>query len=198
MDALTNMICFPRDQFYMVITLSLVVIGLVLYHVNYVNTHPTVDAPTFEPPPKLDRHSKPLVDRVDQAVDLRVGQITDNRMMDRLRTYDALTPPFRRNEYNHGGFLNTTYTQGFGGGSFVQMGYLSDGKLMLPLFGRRLHHDRYEYYVVHQDNPLVKIPIGQRNQKELYTDDKISVKGYPNEMQVNIYSMDYPSAPLVL
>lgn len=196
MDSLTNMICFPRDQFYMVITLSLIVIGMVLYHVHYVNQVSRLNDMELGRPnkPRIDESVSELVDTVDRAVDLKVGQITDNRMMDRLRTFDALTPPFRRNEY---GFLNPTYTQGFGGGTFAQMGYLGDGKSMLPLFGRRLHHDRYEYYVVHQDNPLVKIPVGARNQKELYTDDSISVKGYPNKMQVNIYPMDYPSAPLV-
>lgn len=203
MDSLTNMVCFPKDQFYMVVVLSLVIIGLVLYHVSYVNKQSQAPHQPAEPPGSIDdnlsnghtseRPRVPIRRVVDDAVDKRVGNLVDARLTDRLRTYDALTPPFRRSPYEH---LQPIYTQG-GGGSFVQMGYLQKGSLMLPLFGRRVQRNRYEYYVTHQDNPMIKIAVGERNQQELYGGDEINVNGYPGPMKVNLYSVDYPYSPLI-
>lgn len=190
MDVLTDTICFPKDQFYMVIVLSLVIIGLVLY---YRVQCPVNQTPDVIHQPKYRPSNADVDSHIDSHVYGHIDHHISSRIQDHLRTYDVLTPPFRRSPYPH---MRPIYTQG-DVGSFMQMGYVQSGALMLPLFGRRIQRNRYEYYVTHKDNPMIKIAVGGRNQTELSNGDELSVNGYDNPMKVNLYSVDYPYSQLV-
>lgn len=93
--------------------------------------------------------------------------------------------------------------------SFEQIGTLSSvakgnddddnqrSKIILPLFARRLHHDRYEYYTVTENDMKLRIDIWHNNRvcsdtqigcDEIYDGDIVKVPSYNGEFIVSKYS----------
>lgn len=86
--------------------------------------------------------------------------------------------------------------------SFEQIGTLSSviserEKIILPLFARRLHHDRYEYYTVTENDMKLRIDIKHNNRvcsdtqvgcDEIYDGDVVSVPSYNGDFVVSKYS----------
>jgi len=62
---------------------------------------------------------------------------------------------------------------------------------IMPLFGRRLHSDNWEYYTTHHLNTSLKIPM-EDIKRELYDKDIVSVMGYQSKFVVEIYDFDKP------
>lgn len=63
---------------------------------------------------------------------------------------------------------------------------------MLKLFGRRTDTNRWEYYVMHHDDPSLKIPIDSKRNDELYNRDDVHVPGYPGRFKVQLYDYETP------
>lgn len=121
---------------------------------------------------------------------------------DYRKLQDILKPASRRysmtpNGYIPGGVFNIP-TQGFYD-SFQVMGFLAASKrsgLMLKLFGRRTDKEKFEYYTIHNEDPLLKIPLDYT--KELYTDDIIAVPGFIEKFKVTLYDFQSPRyVPLI-
>jgi hypothetical protein len=111
--------------------------------------------------------------------------------------HHPLTPPVRRNPYTAGMFPTVPIGIPTRGeyGSFQQMGFLhnpNDQTQAMPLVGRRLHSNQYEYYTFHHNNPQIKIPIKLPGNKEINDGDNINVYGYTAPLQVKIYDLDGP------
>lgn len=62
---------------------------------------------------------------------------------------------------------------------------------IMPLFGRRLHSDNWEYYTTHHLNTSLKIPM-EDIKRELYDGDEVNVIGYQSKFIVEIYDFDKP------
>lgn len=79
-------------------------------------------------------------------------------------------------------------------GPFHQMGYLhnpTDPDQAMPLMGRRIHSNQYEYYTFHHGNPNIKIPI--KNNREIEDGSDVTVSTYPGvTFNAAIYEVDVP------
>lgn len=138
----------------------------------------------------------------DVVDDLAVGELPPVRR-DYRKFQDPLKEPTRRYVgYPHEvrfpefGWRNHP-TQGVFP-SYQMMGYLKkkgkkkDPERMLKLYGRRTDTYKYEYYVIHHEDPELKIPLERRGDQELYDGDLIKVPGYPGEYQVSLYDFEAP------
>lgn len=119
--------------------------------------------------------------------------------IDMLRFLHPLTPPVRRSQssfpYTRGIFPINTPTRGEYG-PFHTMGYLyntDDQELAMPLIGRRIHSNKYEYYTFHHKHPEIKIPINITGDKEINHGDTVNISSYPDtNFTVSIYETDVP------
>ena len=130
------------------------------------------------------------------------------------KTYnDPLTPPFKRDDYmipahvvdpNRFGL----YTRG-GPTAFKKMGYLTDPSgnagdpyKFLTLMGRQKYYNstQYEYYVVSTNrDENIKFDL-EKNKRELFTGDKVTVSQLNNKVyDVNIdKNLDYEYSPYIV
>ena len=181
-------ICFNRNNFYLVIILGLATIVYVM-HINYVSIQ--------------ERTNPEKQDKVEVVV--RTNELAPDRIptvfRDVQRIVHPLIPPIRRGPYQlsyhqglrQSGFVNTPTRGEYG--SFHQMGFLSNknnSEQTVPLIGRKLHSNQYEYYTFHHMNPNVKIPLKIRGNRELYTDDTVTVPSYTDKFTVTKYDIDQP------
>ena len=76
---------------------------------------------------------------------------------------------------------------------FSQVGFVSrkKGSKMMPLYSRQIDNYKYEYYVINTETN-VKIPVYNKNDTELNTNDEIFIEGFNKYYKVNIYNMDSP------
>ena len=183
-------ICFNRSNFYLIIILGIATIGYVM-HMNYISSQ--------------GRHGYELSKNVpDKEIEVIVR--TEEKAPDRYptvfrdlqRIVHPLIPPIRRGPFQ----LGNTRTSGFVNiptrgeyGSFHQMGFLNNKanpEQTMPLIGRKLHSNQYEYYTFHHLNPNVKIPLKIRGNRELYSDDTVTVPSYNDKFNVTKYDIDQP------
>jgi uncharacterized protein YdeI (BOF family) len=121
------------------------------------------------------------------------------RLEDMQRMTHPLAPPMRRGPFSYTGHRGPTAPVGIPTrgeyGSFQQMGFLhnaADPDQAMPLVGRRIHSNQYEYYTFHHNNPQIKIPIKIQSNKEINDGDEVTVSGYTTDMQAKIYELDVP------
>jgi hypothetical protein len=105
--------------------------------------------------------------------------------------YDIHAPPLRNNPYMTPPSNSTS--------SFSQIGILKQDGNILPLFGRLVSRDLWQYYTVSNTGtyPGIKLPLFNEKGKslmndtgshELYNDDTVTADGYDNKkMTVTIY-----------
>jgi hypothetical protein len=67
-----------------------------------------------------------------------------------------------------------------------------DPDRMLKLFGRRTDTYNWEYYATHHDDSTLKIPLGRKGDREIFSGDTISVPGYPGRFTVELYNYEAP------
>ena len=120
------------------------------------------------------------------------------RVEDLQRMTHPMAPPLRRGDFSYSGQLPTVPisvpTRGEYG-SFQQMGFLhntNDIDQAMPLMGRRIHSNQYEYYTFHHNNPSIKIPIKITGNREITDGQSINLDGYTDALQVKIYDLDAP------
>jgi len=83
--------------------------------------------------------------------------------------------------------------------TFQQIGMLTPSNggenKILPLFARRLHRDRWQYYAISNQHNDIKLPVkvgkksalDQAGVQEQYTGDKVYVEGYNELFDVRLY-----------
>jgi len=79
--------------------------------------------------------------------------------------------------------------------SWHQVGVLrqkvvTDPEQMMPLMGRKLNRNNWDYYTTNHLNTSLKIPIEQS--KEFYDGDEISIPGYNGTFVIEIYDYNKP------
>ncbi len=79
---------------------------------------------------------------------------------------------------------------------YSQVGILSQGELILPLFGRRMRRDKWQYYAISNTGTLnTKLPIringksatGEHGCDPIVSNDTVFVEGYKEMMSATIY-----------
>ncbi len=192
-------ICFNRNNFYLVIILGIATIAYVM-HMNYLTSLERQERQKRQEPKDRQEVKTVLVSRVDEQAPIRLPTV----FRDLQRLTHPLIPPIRRGPFslNYGQGIETGRSMGVINiptrgeyGSFHQMGFLnnkSNPEQTMPLIGRKLHSNQYEYYTFHHLNPNVKIPIKVNGNRELDADDTITVPSYPDKFTVNKYDIDSP------
>lgn len=130
------------------------------------------------------------------------------KMYDYKRAFDPLEQPARRipRDQMPPFYLKRLIdipTKGFPD-DFTQLGVLvnegditrNDQNRIIRLFGRQAYpsSNRYEYYtLISSGNDQIKIPIHNRNGKELYDDDHIYIKELDDKYRVYLHKYDEPT-----
>lgn len=156
-----NQICFNSTTFYIVIMIGL---AIMTYTISSI------------------------------YIDLKIKNVKQRhryhgRQIDLERMIHPMTPPMRRENVIP---INIPSRGEYG--SFHMMGYLhntADPKQTMPLMGRRIHSNQYEYYTFHHYNPIIKIPI--KINKEINDGEKVSISTYPGvNFTASLYDTDIP------
>jgi len=212
-----NRICLPVLHFTLLIFLALG--GLVWTLLNFMNNPlsslnnissnslPPTQPPSPPPPPPPPPPTEGQLDAIDS---LATGELPPRRR-DYRRLDDPLKEPRRR--YTTGGYgarpwgnvnIDTRgylepyhlvgYLNRMSGGKKAQAGdgRAIDSDRMLKLFGRRTDKYEYEYYVIHHNDPELKIPLDIRGDRELMDKSEINVPGYAGKYRVNLYEIEAP------
>jgi hypothetical protein len=125
-------------------------------------------------------------------------RLADDTNMDMRRYGHPMVPPVRRGPFNYyyppKEQINI-HTRGYPQ-PYHQIGYLytsetgeTEGKA-LPLMGRRLHTNQFEYYTFHHSNTNIKVPLPIK--KEINDGDSIDVPGYQDSYVAKVYDNDMP------
>lgn len=199
-------ICFDQSTFYTVLIMG---IGTIIYVIISIYQEKEREfIASMHIPESTLRDARETISHAMQrlqGMQTRSPDINDdnNRMRnhyeDLQRIVNPLQPPVRRNTFiaqdGETGRLPIGIPTRGEYGTFHQMGFLhnpDDPKQALPLMGRRIHSNQYEYYTVHHYNPSVKIPIKLTGNKEINDGESVSIDGYPIALQVKIYEYDAP------
>ena len=203
---MANQICIPSNHFILVIIIGAAIIGWALYQVNQQAQQ--LQAFSADKIDDMDTINQNL----DEIIKQRIAEKMPNNATNQF-TYDLTTANQRHQDYQRminpfvppvqrGPFsaslsektlpINIPSRGEYGG--FQQVGYAykpNDHEQMFQLFGRRIHSNKYEYYVVHPITQI-KMPIKVKNDYELNKDDIIVIKGFQGDFKVEIYDLDQP------
>jgi hypothetical protein len=189
---MAEQICFNRDTFYSYIILALGVIAFVIYKIY---TDKKNEAITQKPP------SEPvnITSTITDAIKHMMVASTVQRNEDLNRLVNPMIPPLRRGPFNYTGatpeFPVNMPTRGEYG-PFQTMGYLfnsTNPDQAMPLMGRKIHSNQYEYYTFHHNNPNIKIPIKIKGDREIDDEEAVQVPIYPNQtFTAKVYDIDHP------
>jgi hypothetical protein len=122
--------------------------------------------------------------------------VDDSRDFETRRFFQPMMPPLRRGPLNLGPGGNNARRYGYG--VFNQMGFLhnpDNEDQAMPLMGRRLHSQQFEYYTFHHNNPDIKIPIKITGDKEISDGEAVNLDSYGNggrAFRAKIYELDTP------
>lgn len=180
-------VCFDSSTFYTVIIIGICVIVYVLIvdgHTPYGKTDRDTDVDS-----KNGNHDNELIEQ------LKLGLLLDqSRRLDMDRFLHPLVPPVRRGIGNLPSLVPIGIPTRGEYGPFHMLGYLhndADTDQAMPLMGRRIHSNQYEYYTFHHGNPTIKIPI--RITKEIQDNENITLPSYPGvTFRASIYDIDLP------
>lgn len=205
--AKTGKICFDKSSFYIIIAVGLACIVYTLVHAGMLNPDESVDkVPVIKvqpPQPPVSREASHLANirrqedaiRREERAHRPLSGASQNHE-DILQIINPLIPPIRKGPLSlarHGAPIFTPTRGEYG--KFQPMGYLynpADADQALPLIGRRIHSNQYEYYTIHHNNSQIKIPIKIQNNKEIVDGDTVPLSGYAATMTVKLYDDDVP------
>jgi len=179
-------VCFDSSAFY---TVMIVGIGTILYVIYNIYQQKLEEILTVSP-------EREQPSDIEFRRGLFAAQV--QRLEDMQRMHHPLTPPVRRGPFSYTGTgpsVPVSIPTRGEYGSFQQMGFLhnpDDADQAMPLIGRRIHSNQYEYYTFHHNNPQIKIPIKITGDREINDGDNITVYGYANPLTVKIYDLDAP------
>ena len=130
-------------------------------------------------------------DSVNKLIDKMVCKHNQvNNKMDVITNSDIAIHPHTRPTYNN-------YDE------YQQVGHLAsindsyNRKLILPLLGRKINRDRWEYYTSTENNSRIRIDITYKNREcaddvgcdEIQNNDIITVPSYDCDFQVHMYRL---------
>lgn len=197
---MADTICFDKSTFYTFLFVGIGIIMYVLYNIHtkqllYAKTEITEQLQNVS-----DQHQQELKEQESMLKQAFAQQMASNaqRFEDSERMVNPFVPPVQRGPLSYLGAIQTTPvgipTRGEYG-PFQQVGYLQSGGNVdhaMPLMGRRIHSNKYEYYTFHHKNPTIKIPINVKADQEIYDDSTIPVPGYTGTFTVKLYELDHP------
>jgi hypothetical protein len=179
-------ICFNSSSTYTILVIIAIIFFSILF--QYIEDR---------------NYYKQKYDTLAQSVVNSGQNIVPEQKQKKLDDLDAvvnpLRPPLRKNINMNNGTVKDPRinipTQGEYS-TWHQVGILTPKKTdnvetIMPLFGRRLHSDNWEYYTTHHLNTSLKIPM-EDVKRELYDGDEVSVIGYQSKFIVEIYDFDKP------
>ena len=166
-----SQVCFDSNAFY---TVLIITSFIFIYTLTRPHQNVHIKQRKHEPVRKI------IINRV----------FNDHHEQDRnfelQRFLNPMIPPLRRGPLNLRSARN--YYR-----PFNQMGYLhnvDNHDQAMPLMGRRLHSQQYEYYTFHHNNPEIKIPIKIAGDKEILDSDVVNLENYQNAFKAKIYDLD--------
>lgn len=178
-------VCFDSSTFY---TVMIVGIGTILYVINNI----------YQQKQSLIMNDEDQPQQLPSELERGMFAAQVQRLEDMQRMTHPLSPPMRRGPFSYSGASVTvpvnTPTRGEYGG-FQQMGFLhntADQDQAMPLMGRRIHSNQYEYYTFHHNNPQIKIPIKIKGDREITDGDNVDVHSYGTPLEAKIYDLDAP------
>jgi hypothetical protein len=169
-------VCFDKTTFYtsMIVSLGILVYALLKPPTEITKTKTLTQTKyVLVPPPIQD-------------------PTTSQRDYETYRFIHPMMPPLRRGPFNLSSRSRYRYGDTV---SFNQMGFLHNPENLdqiMPLMGRRLHSQKYEYYTFHHSNPDIKIPIKISGDKEILDSDNITIEPYSKTFKATIYDLDTP------
>lgn len=183
-------VCFDSSAFY---TVMIVGMGTIMYVIFNIYQQKIEETTALFSSSDTDVEQQP-------SMDVRRGLFAAQvqRLEDMQRMQHPLTPPVRRGPFSYTGTgpsLPVSIPTRGEYGSFQQMGFLhnpNDADQAMPLIGRRIHSNQYEYYTFHHNNPQIKIPIKITGNGEINDGDSVAVYGYANQLTAKIYDLDAP------
>lgn len=186
---MASQVCFDSSTFYTVLIIScaIFVYGLLSPQIK--------DKDKDDKDDKHDKNDDRIKYILAQPLHRDRDHHDDARNFETARFLNPLIPPMRRGPLNlgPGGMRNRQY--GYGTGVFNQMGFLhnpENEEQAMPLMGRRLHSQQFEYYTFHHHNPDIKIPIKITGDKEINDGDAVTVNAYAKPFSAKIYDLDTP------
>lgn len=184
-----SQVCFDSTSFYVFVFIGVLIMAFTLVQPNLG----TDDRSVVQPRSARDEENDDLDSRLRDQ--MRMGLIIDqSRRVDLERFMHPLTPPRRRGIGNLGSIVPIGVPTRGEYGPFHMMGYLhnnADADQAMPLMGRRIHSNQYEYYTFHHNNPTIKIPI--KLSKEIQDGENITITSYPGaNFRAAIYDIDLP------
>jgi len=207
---MNNQVCMQYNHFILFVVAGVAVIAWALYQVNKQSQQ--IHQLTANKMPDIDTINQNLDEIIDQRLknseakyeknqdkilNLLMAANSAQREQDYQRMANPFVPPIQRGPFSpmlaektlpiniptHGEY-----------GNFQQVGYvykLNNPDQMFKLFGRRIHSNKYEYYVVHPYTGI-KMPIKVKNDWELNNGEKVTITGFPGDFTVQIYDLDQP------
>jgi hypothetical protein len=184
-------ICFDTSTFYTVMIVGCSIIAYVIITIY----NDKIDEAKAQSQAQSQAQSDPVRDTGFERA-MFASQV--QKLEDMQRMQHPLVPPVRRGPFSYTGTGPSVPvaipTRGEYG-TFQQMGFLhntADEDQAMPLVGRRIHSNQYEYFTFHHNNPQIKIPIKIQGDREINDGDTVTVYGYANGMQAKIYDLDAP------
>lgn len=195
-------ICFDSTTFYtiMIVGITVMIYTIITIYQDIIhrnlNSNSTLNSDSNESR-KSDKLNSLNTDILKQ---MRLDQMINNAHQSNISTLiDPTVPPIRRNPFMtgmlpHPSSMPTNIPTRGEYGPFHMMGYLhntNDNDQAMPLMGRRIHSNQYEYYTFHHNNPNIKIPINLK--KEINDGENVDIPTYQgNTFQATIYDIDTP------
>lgn len=197
-------ICFNKNTFYLVVVTGLAIIGMVLYQIHQQQLEQFKSLWQAEVEQERVTAKQHYQDEIDQF--LKQRQIMGMQQTafetqaheDRERMTNPFVPPLQRGPLSlAGSYLGTPVNTPTRGeyGPFQQVGWLknsNDIDKSMPMMGRRIHSNQWEYYTFHHNNPNIKIPVRTQGDQELFDDSTVQVSGYSGDFTFNKYELDHP------
>lgn len=191
-------VCFDSSTFYAVMIIGIGTIVYVLYTIQ-TSVQSDIIRTDDEPTASSAISSTSEVSSSPNHPNM-MGMLAAQaqHLEDLQRMHHPLAPPVRRGPFSYTGqSVTVPVNQPTRGeyGSFQQMGFLhntNDADQAMPLMGRRIHSNQYEYYTFHHNNPQIKIPIKLTGNREINDGDDITVYGYNDPLKAKVYDLDAP------
>ena len=186
-----DQICFNRQTFQGYILFGLGIIVFVIYRLyNSTETSSNINITD-----SLTSVIRSLLMEKEELLQANLNQKHD----DLQRMFNPMVPPLHRGYYTYTGSQPRTLvhipTRGEYG-PFQQMGLLysaGNPNHTMPIMGRRIHSNQFEYYTFHHKNPSLKIPITVQNKKEIDDGSTLQLTPYPDQdFTVKMYDIDQP------
>jgi hypothetical protein len=182
-------VCFDSSMFYTVMTAGIMVIVFVIYQLYSEKVRQYEKSGSEETQIENNDPEPPI-----WAQRLLAAQQQQHNE-DLHRIVNPLIPPMRRSDYGLSGSIPINIPTRGEYGPFQQVGYLYDPenpKQTMPLMGRRIHSNQFEYYTTNHYNNHVKIPIRIKGDKELDDGGTLPLEGYKNDFVIKLYDLDAP------